>query len=75
MMRRSGLITGKLGEHYFASVFSGLGSFEVGAGLDRVLFWFVLLHHGEASIHPTGEDLPVGTPGMEPIFSLWVERD
>jgi len=35
MMRQTGVITGKLGEQNFASVFSGLGSFGGGEGVDK----------------------------------------
>ena len=34
-MRRKGEMIGKLGELYFAIVFSGLGGFRGGAGLDK----------------------------------------
>ena len=75
MMRQKAIITGKLLEHYFASVFNGLGRFGADRGLDTLRFWFMLPHPSEASIHPTDEDLSVGAPEMgRPFFCAGLEE-
>jgi hypothetical protein len=54
----------------------GFGASPQGASAQRALMkepllGFVLSHPGEAGIHPTDEDLSVGTPGMgRPIFMV-----